>query len=490
MDKINLENGELRAFNLNDINVVLGRNGSGKSRFLRELARTLEGTQDKYKVNYISPERAGNFKFDVSTESNITSGPHYLKSERDKNHSTNFKNASAYFFKKIETAYLRRMEKDPEIRADMSQNFDSVQIDKYNKLLTNIKLERFENHNSFRFVDGENNEVAPEFISSGEAEVVSLATECLYFIDCLDFSKVNVLIIDEPDVHMHPDLQARFARFIINEVNSLDEQFKGKVIIILSTHSTPLVCELLRHPATNVGTKFYSNNEINFKRIDDKFVLASSFFGHPLSKVLSDEPLLIIEGEDDERVWQQAVRTAQGEISYYPCVAISVDQQTKIERLCSEMLSSIYDDPLIFSIRDGDGKKDRIDNEGCVLRFRLNCYAIENLLLTDEVLNRMGVDWVKFKSDAQEWINNNSAFKYNDLLTSVINDNDRAKDIKIKDIRDIICRICQVNKAWEVVVGQTIGNLAKSPGDFNLENSQLIEFIGRDCLIKLGFNLS
>ena len=47
-----------------------------------------------------------------------------------------------------------------------------------------------------------------------------------------------------------------------------------------------------------------------------------------------------------------------------------------------------------------------------------------------------------------------------------------------------------MSRAWEVVVGQTMDHLAKSPHEFDLENLLLIDFIGRDCLMNLGFDLS
>ena len=70
--------------------------------------------------------------------------------------------------------------------------------------------------------------------------------------------------------------------------------------------------------------------------------------------------MLIVEGEDDERVWQQAARTSQGKIRAFPVLATSVNQQAELEQFSSAMLTAVFDAPVAYSVRDGDGIRDEL----------------------------------------------------------------------------------------------------------------------------------
>lgn len=69
---------------LTNINVLLGRNGSGKSRFLRRLDSELAGKSD-FNVRYISPERSGVFQKDGNADLNMERDGNWLRSARSKN---------------------------------------------------------------------------------------------------------------------------------------------------------------------------------------------------------------------------------------------------------------------------------------------------------------------------------------------------------------------------------------------------------------------
>ena len=51
-------------------------------------------------------------------------------------------------------------------------------------------------------------------ISSGESVLISLAIECLIFCKEYVSDKQNILLLDEPDVHLHPDLQFKLMQFL------------------------------------------------------------------------------------------------------------------------------------------------------------------------------------------------------------------------------------------------------------------------------------
>ncbi|MGU5559988.1 hypothetical protein ACV1C9_23350 [Aeromonas caviae] len=200
-----LDIGEVRANNLKSINILLGRNGAGKSRFLRAIDQYFMGNSE-FNVRYISPERAGVFKRDGNIMTNMESDPNWIGYARRMNQAANFKAASANLLREVETAYLRKLQDNPEIRLNQTKNFRTERLDSINRLLSNLEICQEGSNFVFRNINGE--EVQPDQISSGESESVSLAVEMMYFFDNLKEEKFNLLLLDEPDVHLHPDLQA------------------------------------------------------------------------------------------------------------------------------------------------------------------------------------------------------------------------------------------------------------------------------------------
>lgn len=476
-----IEVSDISLDSLGNINIVLGRNGAGKSRLLRRIDAELESNPE-YNLRYVSPERAGVFRKDGNTETNLERDPRWLRHARRKNQAENFKAASAYFLRDVELAYLRRLQNTPELRNDPDRNFRTDRLEKINRLLSNISLDLEGASFVFKALSGE--QIPPDEISSGESEAVSLAAEILYFFETTDENKFNLLLLDEPDVHLHPDLQARLAQMILEEVSSLSVSRRENTAILLATHSTALVCALASADLVSIGVKQYGVNTIRFSRVSDQLRKVAPFFGHPLSLCLSGDAMLILEGEDDERVWQQAARSAAGRIRLFPVLAESVDHHGSLEQLCSGLLAAIYDKPIAYSVRDGDGILDGLPPVGSVRRYRLNCYAIENCLMSDECLEVLGSTWSMFCQRATEWIAENQSHKDIDMLSSLIQSADRMRHEKIKAIRNLICPIASgSNKPWEVVVGQAIARL--EPRRLPDSSTSLVDYIGREAISSI-----
>ncbi|MCG3740684.1 ATP-binding protein [Vibrio cincinnatiensis] len=455
----NLDLGGVKAEGLKSINVLLGRNGAGKSRFLRAIDQAAFHNRSYY-VRYISPERAGVFRRDGNVMTNMESSPGWLEEVRRRNQAENFKAASANLLREVETAYLRKMQDTPEIRQDQSKNFRVERLDKINRLLANLII--CQEGSDFVFRNNDGDTIEPDQISSGESEAVALAVEMMYFFDNLKKDRLNFLLIDEPDVHLHPDLQCRLATFLVGLVDDVDDSISSKVAVIIATHSTPFICALSQANGATVGTKDFGVDNVTFREIGSQIKKIAPFFGHPLSLSLSDDVMLILEGEDDERVWQQASRSSQGKIKLFPVLATSVDQQTQLEKFTAELIDSLYDNPLAYSLRDGDGVQGEIPNMRSVVRFRLQCYAIENLLLSNQALAILDRTWDEFKMLACAWLENNDAHKDSGKIKELIRSDDRLRNTKIKAIRQLICSIAGSSKPWEVVVGQAIGSLDAS----------------------------
>lgn len=472
-----------RLTGLNNINIIVGRNGAGKSRFLRDIEASINQSKNQFYVRYVSPERAGSFKRSGSVLTNMSDNPEWLRQTRAVNQASDFKAASAMLFREAETLYLRRLARTPEIRLDPTRSFETDRLRKINNLLTNISLEVGNTDFEFRsLLNGET--IPPQNISSGESEAVALAAEILYFFDTIDPAKFNVLLLDEPDVHLHPDLQARLGHLIISMLDEFKDH-ADSIAVCISTHSSPLVCSLAASKYVSIGTKIFAVDMIELKPASVELRKIAPFFGHPLSLSLSDDVALILEGEDDERVWQQAARTSQGRIKVFPVLSTSVDQQGALETFCIQLLDTLYDNPVAFSIRDGDGVADQpLEHRPPLKRYRLQCYAIENALLTDSCLTVMGTNWQDLVAKSRKWVEDNPNHRDTALIKEIAESSDRLRHKKIKTVRNLICDIASCKKPWEIVVGQAIAALTRE--DLSHSN-MLIDFLGAELVKGIIF---
>jgi len=198
-------------YDLSKVNIVLGKNGCGKSTILKKIEQTLD-TDDAFgNTKYISPERGGALTFDAGVAQN-TSNRNWLTGQLRKNQFTQFKQQTLIQFRKLELLSLREIESNPDLRGNNEYTFQSI-VNSINSLLDNIELRR--EGEDFKIYNlSDNTEIPPENISSGESELIALGIECLVFAKECVHDKTNILFLDEPDAHLHPDLQARLGLFI------------------------------------------------------------------------------------------------------------------------------------------------------------------------------------------------------------------------------------------------------------------------------------
>jgi len=468
---------------ISNINVIVGRNGAGKSRLLRSIANAIHQRPKEFSVQYISPERGGVFQGDGNIANTIERNPGWLHESRSKNQVDNFKAASATRLRDLEVVYQRRVLADKQLRADMDRNFKNDLLAAINSLLPNISIVQAERRQDLEFFTRSGQQLSASELSSGESEVIALASEVLYFFETLEPEKGSVLLLDEPDVHLHPDLQARLAQFLVTRFDRFSEDERRNIAVVVSTHSTALVAPLAASPITSVGVKYADDSVVQMQPVADEIRKIGPFFGHPLSLVMSRSTPLIVEGEDDERVWRQATRTSKGAISVFPIEARTVSEQTDLENFCARMLAAIYDDPLAYSIRDGDGKKENLEPIGPVKRMRLNCYEIENALLADDCLESLNTNWPNFKEQTQAWIDQHPQHHDVELLRALIASDDRLRDQKIKRIRVLIAQIAGKERPWEVTVGQAIGRMAQT--ELKAQPFSLADFLGEEIVVSL-----
>ncbi|MEY2578265.1 MAG: hypothetical protein QOI49_1089 [Verrucomicrobiota bacterium] len=135
-------------------------------------------------------------------------------------------------------------------------------------------------------------------------------------------------MIDEPDVHLHPDLQARYIRFLA--ALAREKNFN----VLIATHSTAMVGSLERTDDVQVAfMPIAAGGEITFSPVDEIAMTVLPIFGaHPLSNIFNESPILLVEGDDDKRIWDQVARSRKEAFSVFACPTGSVDKIAEWER--------------------------------------------------------------------------------------------------------------------------------------------------------------
>ena len=450
--------------------ILLGKNGAGKSTRMREL-----DSSTTLNTKYISPERGGTLKYDPNVDNTIATNQGWLENTRSQNRFEQFRQQSAAQFRSLEVLILREIERNADDkRNDHTYTFDCI-LGQINSLLPAISLVRSDKGFSIQSKVGE--PIPEEHISSGESELIALAIEVLVFSRSETSNKI--LLLDEPDVHLHPDLQHRFIGFV--ELIAIEQGIK----VVIATHSTAIISafsegsDLSIVPVSHKSQSQFSS----FRRSNVCDEILPIFGVHPLSSIFNRSPVVLVEGEDDKRVLEQAIRSSDGRLRLSPCVVGTVSELNEWEAWLNQFLPVIYDEPKGYSLRDlDDSSQCEIEDLGVVCRIRINCYSIENLLLTEECLNHHGFTEESFKREIFKWKEQFALHQSAAEMSILINQFFNRRIVKVKSLRNILVALLGTNKPWEVVVGQSI---ARNIGNGRNSDHSVSHYLGSKAIDRL-----
>ena len=472
---LDVDTGDYTLRGLSRISVILGKNGCGKSTLLKRLSAHARSSASPWtRAKYVTPERGGTLVYDPNMENNLRSSPGWLFQMTESNQFAQYKQQTVTQFDGLQLQVLQAVEESAMASVQPTTFFRDY-VDRINALLDNIEIKSARGERGFKIFRRTNGaEIAPANISSGESELISLAIECLAFgLGGADGGS-SCLILDEPDVHLHPDLQARFMRFL----NALVSENPG-LVVIMATHSTAILGELSRYAATTVSPMTAGQTSLDFEPIDEAYRRVLPVFGaHPLTSIFRESPILLVEGTDEDRIWQQAGRSSEGKISFYPIDTGGVDSMSEYEDRVLKITAAVYDGAVAYSLRDRDGGVESIDDRPPLVRMRLSCRASENLILTDEVLGRAGTDWLEVSAKIATWVTSNPNHSKAAVMQQFVASGLDRRAFDLKDVRMIlVADILQSNRPWEVIVGQAIGKMSPEALS-NTSEGSLAAFLG------------
>jgi len=428
---------------LTDITVIFGRNGTGKSQLLRYLR-----DQQRESRHYASPERGGEISFNASYMQE-----EYAAATRGSRRTGN--TAPTYRDEGIARvqAFLARrgnVRTSPvpippqQLEALMNVLLPAFTFE-IRGGVTPTRLTRVSNGQEISSVS---------VLSSGEAALFSLGLDLVSICGMwvLDEQKGGILLVDEPDLHLHPDLQQHLASFIVHLVDTFSVQ------VIVATHSTTLLAALGHYGGGRTSVVYLdpTGAEQQAKPFTQAAQeLATCLGGHALMGPLFALPLLLVEGDDDYKVWAQAVRHHILKVAVIPCDGSRLrEYEAALDRIFAAMVDKT-DTPLGFGLHDLDDRTDQpVISGGFVRRLWLNCREVENLYMTTEVLGAMG----KTVGEARAQIAARAAEFGGKaaLLQEVVN-----ADWQRCDLKGVMEQIAQIIDPqlvdWRIRLGQTIG---------------------------------
>lgn len=448
----------------NHINVLLGRNGSGKSFLLRTLRDSLPAT-----THYIVPERTGEISFQAGLMTEVTSAA----GRRGRSQGNFIANYREEIITRIQGYYTKRgTKKIQDINHDPDDLMESLGIILPDFTVTVKSENPF--YELMRIKDGTIvNSVSR--LSSGESQLLTLGLDILTIVGMweLDRQQERILLIDEPDAHIHPDLQIKFSDFLCYIAEKYNLQ------LFVATHSTTLMSALGQFGRDKVSL-FYieiDKSELVAEIFNEVTKEISSILGgHLVMGPLFAVPVMLVEGDDDYRVWIQVARSGQANISVLPCNGEEIKKyQRTLERVFSALSENIQVRGIALLDNDKSMPVPNPDNEQKFVRFvRLNCAETENLYLADEVLIELGYDWssalAKIISEADNYGNKS------ELLRNIGSVDRKSGDVKI--IINEIAEILDPKKLlWSVRLGKIIGR--------SRPTGSLAEFLGEPLVNSL-----
>src|SRR3569833_1471276 len=225
-----LGNGQWQLRGLTEVVALFGKNGSGKSQLLRAWRN-----QDPASVHYVVPERTGELGYNANYMLGQLN-PNERKSNSERNFVVDYRTQivgriQGYIAARGDYRGGTPPANPEELEALVSQVLPDFSISISGTTNPPYKMYRLSDQTQVGNIDA---------LSSGEAQILTLALDILTIAGIWEIQETpqRIVLVDEPDAHVHPDLQVRFADFLLKAAS------RFKLQVVVSTHSTSLLAAL------------------------------------------------------------------------------------------------------------------------------------------------------------------------------------------------------------------------------------------------------
>ena len=310
-------------------------------------------------------------------------------------------------------------------------------------------------------------------LSSGEAQLITIGLDVLTMGSIWDLEEreQRLILIDEPDAHIHIDLQVLFADFLVQVAEKYTLQ------LIIATHSTTFMSAVGQFGDDNTSVLYLDRTKTEFEAQPFTAItkeLTACLGGHALMGPLFGVPILLVEGDDDYRIWSQVPRHHLTSFAVVPCHG---DEIKKYQKSLEQIFAALREDgaPLSgYALIDADKGKlqpSEQNPQDHIKYIQLDCHETENLYLSDEVLAAMELAWPaaveKIQQNTGDYGNKSDDLRAADQW-----------DRKTADIKHLINELNAIldpkNVHWTIRTAQTIGR-QKPTG-------MLADYLGREVI--------
>lgn len=146
------------------------------------------------------------------------------------------------------------------LSAEMMENFQSWTKKYFN---FQVKIKKIEGHYSIKILHENDFEVNISDMGFGYSQILPIITQLWYSIEKrtqnpFDKGTPTTFVMEQPELHLHPEFQAAFADVIVKVINDMkSEDFNIRLII--ETHSQTIINRL----GQNIAEENISEKEIN-----------------------------------------------------------------------------------------------------------------------------------------------------------------------------------------------------------------------------------
>jgi hypothetical protein len=253
-----------------------------------------------------------------------------------------------------------------------------------------------------------------------------------------------------------------------------------KLQTVIATHSTTLLASIGQFGSSEASVIYLDRARTDFTATSFTSVLkelAACLGGHALMGPLFGIPILLVEGDDDYRIWSQVPRHHVVSFAVIPTHGEEIKHHQKTLERVFAALREKPEVPAGFALLDGDKGKPQPSDKAPQdhIRFiQLQCHEAENLYLTDEVLATLGLDWVQAAARIVAAAPNHGAKQA--LLAQAASWDRQTVDIK-SIIEEIALAVDDKRVHWSIRVARAIGR-ARPEG-------HLATFLGNEVIQAL-----
>jgi predicted ATP-dependent endonuclease of OLD family len=259
--------------------------------------------------------------------------------------------------------------------------------------------------------------------------------ESLRLVLDVEFSNPNILLVEEPEIHLHPALETSMMRYL--------KRLSSHCQVFLTTHSTNFL-DTAEMQNVYLISKVEST-QVQKLNIEEAEAKIPKELGIRLSSLFMFDRLVFVEGQSDEDILREWASTLEINFSQANVGFIAMGGVRNFAHFATEEILSFLTKRQVkmWFLIDRDEKE---DSEISKLQNRLEHKAIIKVLHKREIENylvypRAIIEFIKFKKEASGDLKNNGLPTEAEIEEKIENCAEKLKQLAInKRVIKVLCK--------------------------------------------------